>query len=222
MSFYISGSKKCNKCLLEVSLTDFNMKLERRDTVCKHCKAKYNRAYREKNPETMKAARENWVKRNPEYAGKYQKDNREAANAATRRSYHKDVAKSQARARGYVSKNPEASLEAQRKWREKNRERERVRGIAYAAANLDKGRAATARRRARKLSATPTWASDFIISEIYELAHERTSATGVMHHVDHIVPLQGKAVCGLHVEANLRVITALENLQKKNKLMEVA
>lgn len=54
------------------------------------------------------------------------------------------------------------------------------------------------------------------------MAERLTRETGIPHQVDHIVPLQSKIVCGLHVEHNLRVITATENARKKNKLVEAA
>lgn len=47
------------------------------------------------------------------------------------------------------------------------------------------------------------------------------AATGVLHHVDHIVPLISPLVCGLHVGNNLRVIPAVENMRKSNKLIEL-
>lgn len=79
--------------------------------------------------------------------------------------------------------------------------------------------ARTRTRNLRKIQRTPLWLNDdhmFAISEIYELRKLRSEATGVEHHVDHIVPLQGKTVSGLHVPWNLQVIPASENLSKSN------
>ncbi len=74
-----------------------------------------------------------------------------------------------------------------------------------------------ARRTAQKLLAVPAWANKFFISEAYHLAKLRTEITGFKWHVDHIVPLQSDLVCGLHVEHNLRVIPARDNLTKNNR-----
>jgi len=70
------------------------------------------------------------------------------------------------------------------------------------------------KRDAAKLHAMPTWANEFFISEAYELAKLRTFFTGLVWEVDHIVPLQGKTVCGLHVEHNLAVISRRQNRLK--------
>ena len=76
----------------------------------------------------------------------------------------------------------------------------------------------TAKRRASKYQATPKWANEFFISEIYHLAQLRTKLTGFKWHVDHIVPLRSVIVCGLHAEHNLQVIPASQNHAKWNRV----
>lgn len=65
--------------------------------------------------------------------------------------------------------------------------------------------------------ATPSWADLSAITTKYKERECMNGLTGVEHHVDHIIPLQGKNVCGLHVASNLRVILARDNLAKSNK-----
>lgn len=83
-------------------------------------------------------------------------------------------------------------------------------------------------REAAELRATPSWADPKKIDAIYAEAARLTKETGIPHHVDHIVPLQGpvatwgpfkgmRIVFGLHCEANLRVIPARENVVKGNR-----
>lgn len=69
--------------------------------------------------------------------------------------------------------------------------------------------AKSAKRRAWKLQATPSWANSDAIRSVYSRCTEG-------YHVDHIIPLIHPLVCGLHVENNLQIITATENLQKSN------
>lgn len=75
---------------------------------------------------------------------------------------------------------------------------------------------ASARKKQRIKTATPTWADPKKISLIYDDARSRTKATANEWHVDHVVPIYSKLVCGLHCEANLRVITKIENFKKAN------
>lgn len=84
--------------------------------------------------------------------------------------------------------------------------------------NPDKHTAATMARECRKIKATPNWVIKFYIDEAYHLAKLREKHTGIKHHVDHIVPLRNKTVCGLHSHTNLQVIPAVLNMRKGNKL----
>ncbi len=88
----------------------------------------------------------------------------------------------------------------------------------YQKENAYKLLANNAKYRAKKLNATPKWLTKEHLKEIREI-YKNSSKD---HHVDHIVPLQGKSVSGLHVPWNLRVITKEENLSKSNKLLKEA
>ncbi len=81
--------------------------------------------------------------------------------------------------------------------------------------------ATNARRRARKLLATPLWVLNSptelaSIALIYTESLRLTKDTGVQHHVDHIIPLQGKYVSGFHCADNLQILTSKENVIKGN------
>lgn len=72
-------------------------------------------------------------------------------------------------------------------------------------------------RRASLINRTPAWADMAAIKKIYAQCVKKTEKTGIEYHVDHIIPLQGKYVSGLHVANNLRIIPAADNLKKYNK-----
>lgn len=72
-------------------------------------------------------------------------------------------------------------------------------------------------RRAALVNATPDWLTEQdkdAIEAVYAVARAMSLGSGVPHQVDHIIPLRGKDVCGLHVPWNLRAITAAENRRK--------
>jgi hypothetical protein len=73
-----------------------------------------------------------------------------------------------------------------------------------------------ARSRARRLNRCVAWADRKAIAWFYAEAIRLTKQTGIQHEVDHVIPLQGRTVSGLHVEGNLRVIPHKENRRKHN------
>lgn len=86
-----------------------------------------------------------------------------------------------------------------------------IQGLLYTEKNAS-------RRRAMRIKlATPAWV-DFDEIALLVLERDRLEAeTGEAHHIDHIVPIAGRNVCGLHVHHNMRVIPAIDNLRKNNK-----
>lgn len=133
----------------------------------------------------------------------YRMNNREIMLARYRQNYRKHAEKRKAAAAAWRKANPERFKEMRR---------------AYAAKNSHKLAAHVMQRCASKLKATPAWRNKFFIEEAYDLARRRTKAFGYKWHVDHIVPLKSKIVCGLHVENNLQVIPAFDNVSKGNRV----
>ncbi len=77
--------------------------------------------------------------------------------------------------------------------------------------------AQSAKRAAAIAQRTPKWADIEAIEAVYASCREVSATTGVQHHVDHEIPLQGRNVSGLHVHNNLRILTAAENVKKHNR-----
>ena len=109
-----------------------------------------------------------------------------------------------------------------RLWRKNNVAHEgiRISKAAYKKNNPGKVQAYTIKRRASKMHRTPVWltADDlWMMEQAYELAALRTKLFGFSWHVDHVIPLQGGLVSGLHVPTNLQVIPWRDNVAKANK-----
>jgi hypothetical protein len=92
--------------------------------------------------------------------------------------------------------------------------------LAKQKAHPAKYAATAAKHRAAKMQRTPAWLTEddyWLIKQAYELAAIRTKLFGFTWHVDHVIPLQGNAVSGLHVPQNLQVIPGAQNIAKNNK-----
>jgi hypothetical protein len=105
-------------------------------------------------------------------------------------------------------------------WRTNNPQKTRKYCSIYMKKYPERKNARTAKRRAAKLQRIPKWLtkSEWIeIKWAYALAKQITKETGISHVVDHIIPLQGENISGLHCPQNLQIISAKENNQKQNK-----
>jgi hypothetical protein len=123
----------------------------------------------------------------------------------------------------YKEENKDRISEQRKQYREENKDKTFEYNKQYREENKDILAAHNAKRRAKKLKATPDWLTEEHCEEIkdfYTICKMFQIYTGLTYHVDHIVPLQGETVCGLHVPWNLRVIPASENLSKSNKILE--
>ena len=139
------------------------------------------------------------------YARAYYQANKEKARA-TNAAYHQDHKEKR---RAYYQANNEKRRATKKAWRQANREKSYATGKAWALTHRGACCTAAARRRAAKLQRTCTWADLEAIKLIYA-----TALPG--EHVDHIVPLQGELVSGLHVDYNLQHLQGSDNCSKSN------
>ena len=131
---------------------------------------------------------------------------------------NRDKVKSNARHLKWRTKNKEKHNEYGRAWKAQNKERHANYNKKWASDNPAKVRAKDHRRRSAKLNATPIWFDKEKADLVYVEAVRLETETGVKHEVDHIIPLQGKTVCGLHVHYNLQAIPTSKNRSKGNRL----
>lgn len=105
--------------------------------------------------------------------------------------------------KAYYDRNADARVAASLLWQKQNP------GLATAKTQM---------RRARVLQATTQWADKEWIAFLYsECGHMNQIGLRGKFHVDHIVPLRSKKVCGLHTHDNLQIIPAKDNLSKLNR-----
>lgn len=173
------------------------------------------------NKRKQREAGTDWASRNPDAAREYMREwadaNREKVREHSRRNIAKYRAADPEKAREDYRRHQNARREAGTDWGSRNPEAVRESNRNWQKANPAKVRFHAMKYFTTKLKATPPWLTREHFKQmeaIYDAAVELSEATGTRYDVDHIVPLQGKTVCGLHVPWNLRVLTALENQRR--------
>lgn len=119
----------------------------------------------------------------------------------------------------WAQENKEKKAALDKIWAERNRERSNAHKQRWNKVNAGRKRALDKKRLAAQKQRTPVWLDvvDHAEMEFTYIWCNALRACGLDYHVDHIIPLQGKIVSGLHVPSNLQVIPAKLNLSKNNR-----
>lgn len=102
-------------------------------------------------------------------------------------------------------------------WNESNKHRFKAYYSKYYALNKPKWANDRTVRKVQTSCATPDWADKQHIESVYAMAKWLSDVVGIKYHVDHVVPLRNKNVCGLHNQYNLSIRPAIDNLRKGNR-----
>lgn len=116
--------------------------------------------------------------------------------------------------------NPDKVRAYKEAWRNANPQKRVVSSAKWRGANRHKLNAYDAAREAHKRMAAFVGDPEFnslVFAEAYTLSRQRAVSTGVLWHVDHVVPLRSPVVCGLHTACNIAVIPARDNQAKGNR-----
>lgn len=145
----------------------------------------------------------------------------EAGKERLRQAYEKRKAANPNLSAEIYARYRESSLEQSKQYYQDHIEERKAKQRLWSKTNRGTANALAKRYKLKKINATPAWLSESQLLHIkckYQLAAMLNIHGVEAWHVDHIVPIRGKDVCGLHVPWNLRVIPAKENMAKGNRL----
>lgn len=193
-------------------------KVKRREQYTPKLKKSSKDAYYEKHDERKAYAKE-WYRANKDRLNA--RLTPEERKAKKRAAYLQRQDEAKTRQRAYYRANREAVKASAKRRRasmvltdEQRAARAQYRKVHYAQ-NKAKVFEYSVRRARTKKQQTPVWANLVEMRRIYAQCIELNTAAGyIAYHVDHVVPLRGKLVSGLHVQDNLRIVSAKENLKK--------
>lgn len=197
--------KICKKC----QASELVNKFEHGRAICKICRATQNAEFYQKNENKIRLAKK-------EYRG----INKETISEKAKEIYQQNRLSILTQKAIYYKNNRETILSRSNEYYKSNKERIIISKAAYAKKNADKLASRNAKRRAVLIQACPQWLSIKQLRRIeafYRLAKYLTKKSNTPHEVDHIVPLKGKNVNGLHAPWNLQILTRYKNRQKSNR-----
>jgi hypothetical protein len=193
----------CSACKQSRPSSFFNKNKSRKtgySNQCKNCFNLVNREYKLKNKEKIKRCADLYnkvhysknIEKIKQKSAKWKKDNKRKVTEYSLK---------------YYSMNKEISKNRNKIWRENNKG-----SVSFYTSN----------RRALKRQASPKWLTKQHFLEIkwfYDMAKELQWLSEEKLTVDHIIPLKGKNVCGLHVPWNLQILPLSQNSRKRNKIL---
>lgn len=145
-----------------------------------------------------------------EYLKDYYQRNKERIKKESNRWYHADPARAKIMQQKWRAENPEKSKASMLNWQKNNLEQKLATAKIYRSKNLKRHCFRQSKRKCAQIQRTPKWADLEAIQQFYLNCPKGLT-------VDHIIPLQGKLVSGLHVRYNLQYLTGIDNISKNNK-----
>jgi hypothetical protein len=159
------------------------------DKYCKECRKEYQKNYQK-----------NYIEKNKQKLKQAQRD-----------YYEKNKEEIKQQSKNYREKHREKYIQYQKEHYLNNKEEYQNYYKKYSLKNKKILLANSAKYKAQKIKATPSWANSKLIQNIYKNCPKG-------FHVDHIYPLRSTVMCGLHVENNLQYLKAETNISKKNNI----
>lgn len=206
--------KHCSKCNEYIPIENFH-KSTTWDGLNRYCKTCTSMLAKERYIKY----RERILKRNNDY----KQNNTELTKLRHKKYKDKNREKIKIQNREYARNrrklDPDRFRNEVAEYRRKYPERVKDTQAKYCKNHPAKIAAKNGKRRASKINATPKWLNTTQLKQIesyYVEARRLTLESGIIYTVDHIIPLRGKTVSGLHVPWNLQILTKSENSKKQN------